>query len=66
MTNSPLAYLASGCSQIAFVVKDIKAAQKFFNGHLGVPGFYLFEDMEILVLNQDMKNLFSRIKQGNF
>ena len=47
MTNSPLAYLASGCSQIAFVVKDIKAAQKFFNGHLGVPRFYLFEDMEI-------------------
>lgn len=28
------------------MVKHIKAAQKFFNEHLGVPRFYLFEDVQ--------------------
>jgi|GEM_PF-6974358 catechol 2,3-dioxygenase-like lactoylglutathione lyase family enzyme len=46
MTGLPLSYIAQGCSQIAFVVKDIKAAQKFFNEYLGVPRFYLFEDVQ--------------------
>ena len=45
-TNSPIAPIASGCSQIAYVVKDIQASQKFFNEHLGVPRFYLFENVQ--------------------
>ena len=47
MKKSPLTYIASGCSQVAFVVKDIQAGQKFFNKHLGVPHFYLFENIKI-------------------
>lgn len=59
ITDSPTAYIASGCSQIAFVVKDIKAGQKFFNEHLGVPRFYLFEDVQF-------EDLTYRGQQGNF
>lgn len=44
---SPYSYIASGFHQIAFVVKDIRAGQKFFNEHLGVPRFYLFNDVKI-------------------
>lgn len=47
MKGSPSACIASGCSQVAFVVKDIQAGQKFFNKHMGVPRFYLFEDIKI-------------------
>ncbi len=59
MTNSPIDYIAAGCSQIAFVVKDIKAGQKFFNQHLGVPKFYLFEDIKI-------EDRIYRGREGNF
>ena len=46
MTDSPTVPIASGCSQIAYVVKDIQASQKFFNEHLGVPRFYLFDNIQ--------------------
>ncbi len=47
ITASPYAYLASGFHQIAFVVKDIKAGQKFFHEHMGVPRFFLLEDVKV-------------------
>ena len=59
MATSPYSYIASGFHQIAFVVKDIKAGQKFFNQHMGVPRFYLFEDVQV-----DERTY--RGKEGNF
>ena len=47
MTTSPYAYIASGCHQIAFVVEDMKTAQKFFCEHMGVPRFYVWEDIPV-------------------
>lgn len=44
--ESPLAYIAAGCNQVAYVVKDINAGMKFFNEHLGVGRFFLFEDFQ--------------------
>jgi len=42
--NSPLSYLGSSLEQVAFVVKDLDAAQTFFTQKMGVPRFYVIED----------------------
>lgn len=42
---APGAPLAGGAHQIAFVVRDIRAAQRFWEGAMGVPGFALYEDI---------------------
>ncbi len=40
----PFSYIGSKLHQVAFVVKDIAAARKFFNEKLGVPRFYVMDD----------------------
>jgi catechol 2,3-dioxygenase-like lactoylglutathione lyase family enzyme len=46
-TASPYAYIAAGHHQIAFVVKDIAAAEKFFTEKMGVPRFFPLHDVEV-------------------
>lgn len=45
MTASPFAYIAAGLHQIAYVVRDIQAGQRFFTDHIGIPRFYLMENV---------------------
>jgi methylmalonyl-CoA/ethylmalonyl-CoA epimerase len=45
--TSPYAYIASGHHQIAFVVKDLAAAERFFTEKMGVPHFFRFNDVEV-------------------
>ena len=39
MDLSPLAYVGSSLHQVAFVVRNLEAAQNFFNETMGVPRF---------------------------
>jgi hypothetical protein len=41
--SSPLAIVGRGLEQVAFVVKDIAAAQRFFSQSMGIPRFYVIE-----------------------
>ncbi len=41
---SPMSFVGGGLQQVAFVVKDLAAAQEFFNRTMGVPRFYVIED----------------------
>ena len=45
--TSPLSYLAAGIQQVAFVVRDIAAAERFFAGKLGVSRFCRFDDFQV-------------------
>ena len=45
--TSPYAYIAAGHHQIAFVVKDLAAAERFFTEKLGVPRFFRLEDVKV-------------------
>ena len=45
--TSPYGYLAAGCQQVAFVVRDIASAERFFSGKLGVPRFCRFNDIQV-------------------
>jgi catechol 2,3-dioxygenase-like lactoylglutathione lyase family enzyme len=45
--TSPYAYIAAGHHQIAFVVKDIQAAERFFTDKMGVPHFFRFNDVQV-------------------
>ena len=47
MATTPFAYIAAGHHQIAFVVKDLKAAEKFFSGKMGAPRFFRLNDVEV-------------------
>jgi len=40
MAATPFAYIAAGHHQIAFVVKDLKAAERFFSEKMGAPRFF--------------------------
>jgi methylmalonyl-CoA/ethylmalonyl-CoA epimerase len=42
--QSPLSYVGTGLHQVAFVVRDIATAQRFFNEKMGVPRFFVIED----------------------
>jgi methylmalonyl-CoA/ethylmalonyl-CoA epimerase len=42
--NSPLALVGRGLEQVAFVVRDLGAAQKFFSQTMGIPRFYVIEN----------------------
>lgn len=44
-TVSPHAYIAAGHHQIAFVVTDLRVAERFFTETLGVPRFFHFPDV---------------------
>jgi catechol 2,3-dioxygenase-like lactoylglutathione lyase family enzyme len=46
-TASPYAYIAAGLHQIAYVVRDITAAQTFFTAHLGTSRFHIAEDVPV-------------------
>lgn len=41
--NSPLSYVGRSLEQVAFVVKDLEAAQRFFRRSMGIPRFYVIE-----------------------
>lgn len=45
--TSPYAYIAAGHHQIAFVVKDLAAAERFFTEKMGVPRFFRFNDVKV-------------------
>lgn len=45
--KSPYAYIAAGHHQIAFVVKDLAAAERFFTEKMGVPRFFRFNDVQV-------------------
>jgi catechol 2,3-dioxygenase-like lactoylglutathione lyase family enzyme len=42
--RSPLSYVGGSLHQVAFVVKDLAAARKFFNEKMGLPRFFVIED----------------------
>src|SRR5262245_18956843 len=44
---SAYAYIAAGHHQIAFVVKDITAAERFLTEKMGVPRFFRLNDVEV-------------------
>ena len=45
--TSPYSYIAAGYQQVAFVVRDIDEAERFFSGKLGVPRFCRFNDIQV-------------------
>lgn len=47
MATTPFAYIAAGHHQIAFVVKNMSAAESFFSEKMGVPRFFRFNDVEV-------------------
>jgi catechol 2,3-dioxygenase-like lactoylglutathione lyase family enzyme len=42
--SSPLTLVGRSLEQVAFVVKDLGAAQKFFSQSMGIPRFYVIEN----------------------
>ena len=58
-TTSPYAYIAAGHHQIAFVVRDLPAAERFFSEKMGVPRFFRFNDVQV-------HEAFYRSKPGDF
>ena len=46
-TTSLYAYIAAGHHQIAFVVNDLQAAERFFTDKMGVPRFFRFNDVQV-------------------
>ena len=53
--RSPLSYVGGGLQQVAFVVKDMAAAQKFFNETMGVPRFYVIDDFGLKVTEKTFR-----------
>ena len=51
----PLSYAGGGLQQVAFVVKDLAAAQEFFNRKMGVPRFYVIEDFGLKVADRTFR-----------
>src|SRR5437899_10611657 len=41
---SPLSLVGRSLEQVAFVVRDLGAAQKFFSQSMGIPRFYVIEN----------------------
>jgi methylmalonyl-CoA/ethylmalonyl-CoA epimerase len=42
--SSPLSLVGRSLEQVAFVVRDLGAAQKFFSQSMGIPRFYVIEN----------------------
>ncbi len=55
MDVSPLAYVGSSLHQVAFVVRDLEAAQNFFNKAMGVARFYLFDNFSEQVTDKRLR-----------
>jgi catechol 2,3-dioxygenase-like lactoylglutathione lyase family enzyme len=47
MATSPYAYIAAGHHQIAFVVNDLAASERFFMEKMGVKNFFRFKDVTV-------------------
>ncbi len=47
MAISPYAYIAAGHHQIAFVVNDLAASERFFIEKMGVKSFFRFKDVTV-------------------
>jgi hypothetical protein len=43
MESSPLSLVGRSLQQVAFVVRDLGAAQRFFSQSMGIPRFYVIE-----------------------
>jgi len=43
-TVSPLSYLGRSLEQVAFVTRNLEAAQRFFSQSMGIARFYVIED----------------------
>jgi catechol 2,3-dioxygenase-like lactoylglutathione lyase family enzyme len=43
MENSALSFVGKSLEQIAFVVRDLDAAQRFFSQTMGIPRFYVID-----------------------
>lgn len=59
MATSPYAYIAAGHHQIAFVVNDLAASERFFIDKMGVTKFFRFTDVTVY-------EAIYRGKPGNF
>ena len=46
-TASPYSYVAAGHHQVAFVVNDLPAAERFFTEKMGVSQFFRFKDVQV-------------------
>ncbi len=42
--SSPLSFVGRSLEQVAFVVKDLGAAQRFFSQSMGIPRFFVIEN----------------------
>jgi catechol 2,3-dioxygenase-like lactoylglutathione lyase family enzyme len=45
MQSSPLSLVGGSLQQVAFVVRDLGAAEKFFTQSMGIPRFYVIEHL---------------------
>lgn len=53
--RSPMSYIGGSLQQVAFVVKDLAAAQEFFNRKMGVPRFYVIEDFGLKAVDKTFR-----------
>ncbi len=44
-TRLPMSYIGNGLHQVAFVVRDLEGAQKFFKEKMGLPRFCVLENL---------------------
>ena len=55
MDISPLAALGASLHQVAFVVRDLEAAQKFFNQSMGVSRFHVYDNFSDQVTDKRLR-----------
>lgn len=55
MEMSPLAVVGTSLHQVAFVVRDLEAAQKFFNQSMGVQRFHVYDDFSDQVTDKRLR-----------
>lgn len=55
MEMSPMALVGSSLHQVAFVVRDLEAAQKFFNQSMGVQRFHVYDDFSDQVTDKRLR-----------
>jgi methylmalonyl-CoA/ethylmalonyl-CoA epimerase len=57
MESSPLSLVGRSLEQVAFVVKDIGAAQGFFSQSMGIPRFYVIEHFGSRAVDKTFRGL---------
>lgn len=55
MEMSPMALVGTSLHQVAFVVRDLEAAQKFFNQSMGVQRFHVYDDFSDQVTDKRLR-----------